>query len=771
MKRAFLALSLVASTLLATTFTDISPNSSTHTLNTPVSSADVTFTWSTPTVTDSTLAGYYYKIDSSADTLVNSSDSSLSDTATSLTKTLSDGTYYLHIAPYAANGDIGATKHFGPIIVDTTAPATVTITPDTGTYTSAQTITMSSSDANNFSIYYTTDGNDPTTSSTKYSSSFTVSSTKTIKAKACDVAGNCSGVSSVTLTINLTTNEAVVETDVDGKTIATSPTSNSKSKIPQITITGSSSLTHYKYKFDTGTYSAQTAVSTPIDISTLSEGTHTLYVIGYDGTTWQSEANPTKVTFTVDNTAPSDVTFNPTSGSTITGTSSATITLTSNGAKTIYYTTDGSVPTTSSSTGSSISLSTSNNGSLTVKAFSVDEAGNQSDIQTATYTVNISAPTTTTTTTSSSSSSYTTTATTDETTETEDQAQQETDQVQEETQTEQEVTTEEQTTQAEQTTDTEIVVTEIDTGVTKEEPAEIKIDGDIQTATTKFVDDKGEVIETTIESKLQEVEVVEKDDGTVEATATINQTDRSLELTTTINPNGTSEATLSITKDDGTKEDIKVAVAVVGADTTIEDDGSIKVNTQVTADDNTKATTEITAKTDGTVEAGLIIEKTDGTITKVDVIAEVEGADATIDQNGNLKVNASLENATIETTAKTDGTVDSNIKVTDTNGNEIASKVVANIPDSDVNIKQDGTIEVTTPTIKLENKKVAVKTVAKPTGEVKPVITIESDGATKEVELPEFDAGSQVEVKQTVDGKVVIETTTAPMPKNKEIIF
>ncbi len=62
-----------------------------------------------------------------------------------------------------------------------TAAATPTLSPASGTYTTAQTVTISDSTPGAV-IYYTTDGSVPTPSSTKYTGPITVSSTETINA-------------------------------------------------------------------------------------------------------------------------------------------------------------------------------------------------------------------------------------------------------------------------------------------------------------------------------------------------------------------------------------------------------------------------------------------------------------------------------------------------------------------------------------------------------------------------------------------------------------
>lgn len=63
----------------------------------------------------------------------------------------------------------------------TTATATPTFSPVAGTYTTAQTVTISTT-TTGAAIYYTTNGTAPSTSSTKYTGPITVSSTETVKA-------------------------------------------------------------------------------------------------------------------------------------------------------------------------------------------------------------------------------------------------------------------------------------------------------------------------------------------------------------------------------------------------------------------------------------------------------------------------------------------------------------------------------------------------------------------------------------------------------------
>ena len=79
---------------------------------------------------------------------------------------------------------------------------TPTFSPAAGTYTSAQSVTISSA-TSGATIHYTTDGSSPTTSSATYSGAISVSSTTTIKAIAVKSGMTNSEVATATYTINL----------------------------------------------------------------------------------------------------------------------------------------------------------------------------------------------------------------------------------------------------------------------------------------------------------------------------------------------------------------------------------------------------------------------------------------------------------------------------------------------------------------------------------------------------------------------------------------
>ena len=111
--------------------------------------------------------------------------------------TIPDGTYYI----YATITDGTSTNNGyspGSVTIYRTPP-TVIITPQGGTYTSAQTVTLSTDEP--AQIYFTTDGTEPSSSSMLYTSPIEITETTTLKVTALDAAGNQSDVITVDYTI------------------------------------------------------------------------------------------------------------------------------------------------------------------------------------------------------------------------------------------------------------------------------------------------------------------------------------------------------------------------------------------------------------------------------------------------------------------------------------------------------------------------------------------------------------------------------------------
>ena len=98
----------------------------------------------------------------------------------------------------------GSNVGVGPISIDKAKEkvATPTFSLVAGTYTSAQNVTISC-ETEDATIYYTTDGSNPTTGSTEYTSAISVDVTKTIKAIAVKEGMANSAIATATYTINI----------------------------------------------------------------------------------------------------------------------------------------------------------------------------------------------------------------------------------------------------------------------------------------------------------------------------------------------------------------------------------------------------------------------------------------------------------------------------------------------------------------------------------------------------------------------------------------
>lgn len=100
-------------------------------------------------------------------------------------------------------GNIGATRTVS-YTIDTTAPI-VTANPAGGNYSTTQVVTLTATDNldSNPVIYYTTNGSNPTTYSTKYTGPISIANTTALKFTAVDKAGNQASVQTQNYTLNL----------------------------------------------------------------------------------------------------------------------------------------------------------------------------------------------------------------------------------------------------------------------------------------------------------------------------------------------------------------------------------------------------------------------------------------------------------------------------------------------------------------------------------------------------------------------------------------
>jgi hypothetical protein len=142
------------------------------------------------------------------------------------------------------------------INADTVAPI-VTPNPAAGTYTSTQAVTLSADEQ--ATIYYTTNGTTPTTSSAVYSTPISISSTTTLKYFAKDLAGNTSTVQSATYTINAA--------DTTPPTVTLSPAAGTFTSVQSVTMTANETATIYYTLDGSAPTTASTVYTGPIAVN------------------------------------------------------------------------------------------------------------------------------------------------------------------------------------------------------------------------------------------------------------------------------------------------------------------------------------------------------------------------------------------------------------------------------------------------------------------------------------------------------------------------
>ncbi len=258
-----------------------------------------------------------------------------------------------------------------------------TFSPAGGTYSSAQTVTIGTT-SSSATIYYTTDGTTPTSSSSVYSGPITVSNTQTIQAIA--VAGTSTSASgSATYTITQTAPAPAFSlapgTYTSAQTVTITTVAASSTFTGSTTGSTTTPVTTIYYTTNGTTPTASSSVYTgPITVT----ATETLQAIttasGY------SPSAPVSATYTISSSTASTPAFSPAGG---TYTSAQTVTIsTTTPSATIYYTTNGSTPTTSSSVYSGpITVSATE----TLKAIAVASGSTASAPGSATYTISTSA--------------------------------------------------------------------------------------------------------------------------------------------------------------------------------------------------------------------------------------------------------------------------------------------------------------------------------------------------------------------------------------------
>ena len=277
----------------------------------------------------------------------------------------------------------------------TSAP-TVTPSKSAGTYSSAQSVTLSVADDTDKApvVYYTTDKSIPTKSSTKYTSGtkLAISNTTYLRTMAMDADGNWQ---------RQIFKYVIGSSDTTAPVAATSPAAGTYTAAQSVTITVTDAVDTAPTVYYTTDGTTPTTSSTKYTSGTkltISKST-TLKTLSVDAS-GNSKVQSFLFTINSDTTAPV-LAVSPAAGS-YSATQSVTLSATddTDSAPTIYYTTDGTTPTTSSSkfTGTAISVAdTGADVDMTIKAMAVDASGNQSAVASYAYSIATSSSSGTTT--------------------------------------------------------------------------------------------------------------------------------------------------------------------------------------------------------------------------------------------------------------------------------------------------------------------------------------------------------------------------------------
>jgi hypothetical protein len=238
--------------------------------------------------------------------------------------------------------------------------ATPTFSPVAGTYTAAQTVTISDA-TSGATVYYTTNGSTPSTSSTVYSGAITVSSTETLEAIATATGYSTSAVATGAYTISIPTNPVPA---INGISPAFT---NAGGTVFTLTVNGSgfvaSSMVYWGASALTTTYVSATQLTAQVPAADIaSAGTVTIMVQnpapgGGTSNVWQFEVDsvssgstaPTITSTTETVAAGSTASYPVTVPSAVTSVSVTCLNLPT-GASCSYSSTSNTVTVTTSST-------------------------------------------------------------------------------------------------------------------------------------------------------------------------------------------------------------------------------------------------------------------------------------------------------------------------------------------------------------------------------------------------------------------------------------
>ena len=270
------------------------------------------------------------------------------------------------------------------------------ITPDGGNFVDSQEVSISCTTPG-AAIYYTTNGNDPTTSSTLYTAPFTITATTTVKAFAVKSGYENSNIASAVFTkvTAMTVAEAIEAIDDnDPDPVQNAFVSGIVSQVDEVSTQygnatywisddgTTNTLEVFRGKYlGNGNFTSTDQIQVGDEVVVY--GTLQLY----NSTTYEFAQGNYLISLNRPAPAVEAPTFSP-EGGTYTEIQTVTISCATPGA-TIYYTTDGTQP----DNGSTLYLTPITvNQTTTIKAIAYDSNGNNSAVATVTYTINLPVP-------------------------------------------------------------------------------------------------------------------------------------------------------------------------------------------------------------------------------------------------------------------------------------------------------------------------------------------------------------------------------------------
>jgi len=278
---------------------------------------------------------------------------------------------------YDAGGNLGYLNDLWKFLPSTaTLSAAIPVfSPPAGNYSAAQRVTISDATAG-ATIYYTTDGTTPTTSSAVYSGAISVLSTETLKAIAAASGYANSAVATAVYSINIPNPAAATPTF--------SPTPGTYTSAQTVTISdATASATIYYTTNGTTPTASSAAYAGPIPVS----ATETILAFATASNYTNSAVATAAYTINIPIPTAATPTFSPPPGS-YTSPQSVSISDSTTGAA-IYYTTNGTAPTTSSAlyTGPITVTATK-----TIQAIATANGDTNSTVAAAAYTIAPPAP-------------------------------------------------------------------------------------------------------------------------------------------------------------------------------------------------------------------------------------------------------------------------------------------------------------------------------------------------------------------------------------------